>query len=67
MNGERFESVRVTVLQNRESEAAQAARVREDILRQVADNPAPKGLIFLVGVLGFVSLVELGVAVVVTL
>lgn len=67
MNGERFESVRVTVLQNQESEAAQAARVREDILRQVADNPAPKGLIFLLGVLGFLVVLELGVAVAVTL
>ncbi|WP_175627564.1 hypothetical protein [Microbacterium sp. CSI-V] len=40
---------------------------RDDAVTEVVESPAPKGLIFLVGVLGFLVVVELGVAVAVTL
>lgn len=40
---------------------------RDDAVTEVVDSPVPKGLIFLVGFLGFVGLVELGIAVAVTL
>ncbi len=40
---------------------------RDDVVAEVVDAPAPKGLMFLAGFLGFVALVELGVAVAVTL
>lgn len=39
---------------------------RDDVVSDVVDSPAPKGLVLLVGVLGFLVVVELGIAVAVT-
>lgn len=40
---------------------------RDDVVTDVVEQEAPSGLIFLVGFLGFMVVVELGVAVAVTL